>query len=465
MEDHHRLQRIRHRHRQLHLMLFPIDFRYTVSHQALYFAAAGGGFTDPILDTLQSEDNGLLINGLTNITLVRTGGSESASTPNALLTYTSPSAKYLLNSSQVLTSASTIRTEYDGSGTALGILVEEARTNLCLQSEDFATTWTNSSSTESVNQIAAPDGNTTADAMFETASSNFHFMQQAGISYTSGLPYTASAYIKKLGRQYMFVSLGTRFPASSNAYFNLDAGSVHTLGAGATRAAITSVGNGWYRCEVTATANATGTGTILIGGIADNGTSDSYAGDITKGFYAWGMQVENGAHASSYIATTTGTVTRAADQISLATGSFPWSGTNGMLVVKARPTLANQLGAAVSVNDGSGAEEIVLYRDASGNLVYQVEDGGANQLAPLDSTANAANLTAFTMAAAYKVNDFALSAGGAAAQTDTGGTLPTVTSLEVGANQADNYFNGHVQFIKYVPRDVSDANLVSDSAL
>jgi hypothetical protein len=39
----------------------------------------------------------------------------------------------------------------------------------------------------------------------------------------------------------------------------------------------------------------------------------SYAGDVTKGIYAWGAQVELGSFASSYIATTTIAVARNAD--------------------------------------------------------------------------------------------------------------------------------------------------------
>jgi hypothetical protein len=42
-------------------------------------------------------------------------------------------------------------------GESLGLLVEEQRTNLLLQSEDFSTTWTTTNTTVSTNQVTAPD--------------------------------------------------------------------------------------------------------------------------------------------------------------------------------------------------------------------------------------------------------------------------------------------------------------------
>jgi hypothetical protein len=51
----------------------------------------------------------------------------------------------------------------------LGMLMEASRTNLCLQSQDLATTWQNDGSSETVDTIAAPDGTTTADTIVENA--------------------------------------------------------------------------------------------------------------------------------------------------------------------------------------------------------------------------------------------------------------------------------------------------------
>ena len=65
--------------------------------------------------------------------------------PNSKLTYTSPSTKWILGANGIYTSGTTLRTEYNASGTALGLRVEEARTNLFLNSrapvtQDITTT-------------------------------------------------------------------------------------------------------------------------------------------------------------------------------------------------------------------------------------------------------------------------------------------------------------------------------------
>ena len=63
------------------------------------------------------------------------------------------------------------------------------------------------------------------------------------------------------------------------------------------------------------------------------------------------------------------------------------------------------------------------------------------------------------MAAAWGANDFAAAVNGNAAVTDTSGTLPTVTTLEVGVNQANNYFNGTIKRLTYFPTRRSNADL------
>ena len=48
---------------------------------------------------------------------------------------------------------------------SLGLLVEEARTNICLQSEDLSTTWANSNSIDTQEQGTAPNGTDTANKL------------------------------------------------------------------------------------------------------------------------------------------------------------------------------------------------------------------------------------------------------------------------------------------------------------
>jgi hypothetical protein len=87
----------------------------------------------------------------------------------------------------------------------------------------------------------------------------------------------------------------------------LSNGTVTITGSGST-ASISSVGNGWYRCSISATSTGT---TARPGiGLASDGTTtpsgfQSYLGDGTSGIFIWGAQLETGSTATAYQRTTT----------------------------------------------------------------------------------------------------------------------------------------------------------------
>jgi len=68
-------------------------------------------------------------------------------------------------------------------GESLGLLVEESRTNLLLQSEDFSTTWIASTLLITTNSISSPDGLTSADKIIPTSTNTTsHYLRQLDIS-------------------------------------------------------------------------------------------------------------------------------------------------------------------------------------------------------------------------------------------------------------------------------------------
>jgi len=153
---------------------------------------------------------------------------------------------------------------------AKGLLIEEQRTNLLTYSEDFRDTasagatrpWTWSNATIAANTTAAPDGNTTADTLVEDTTNSSHPIYQS-VSGLTTTAYTASCYIKANVRtQARMVLTSTAFPAIPSCNFDLVA--LTAVGANGGTGTISSVGNGWYRCTLTATAGAAGVGELYI---------------------------------------------------------------------------------------------------------------------------------------------------------------------------------------------------------
>jgi hypothetical protein len=177
-------------------------------------------------------------------------------------------------------------------GESLGLLVEEARTNLITYSQAFNSTnyttgYDGGGFTE--NATTAPDGTTTASKLTRNAGTGCFWSKYNAqfIPVVSGTIYTISCYLKAAEISVVTISGDVRDPGGlpHSAVFTLTGNGSYTLNGG-TSAQIVNAGNGWYRCSVTGTATATDTeepGLIVVG----TGTSG-------QGFYAWGFQLEAG---------------------------------------------------------------------------------------------------------------------------------------------------------------------------
>ena len=258
--------------------------------------------------------------GSGEVDLVLSRGTGSATFTRATTATTVNSAGTIIS-----VASGTPRSYYDPTTLQyLGYLAEGARTNLCLQSADLATSWTPVRASVGVNQVASPDGSVNADKLIEdSTAANSHYIQAASISIANTTAYTFSAFVKPAGRSFIAVQgdISGGFLGGASGFSLSGAGSVVGLGAGVSSATIVSYPNGWYRITVTATSS----GITASPGVAlrtSSGTAiESYNGDGTSGVYLWGAQLEAGAFASSYIPTTTASVTRNADVL-----TYPFSG-------------------------------------------------------------------------------------------------------------------------------------------
>lgn len=387
---------------------------------------------------------------------------DETTTLDSRITFTRATSGTYFDSSGVLQTASSGAARFDhrlesGSWVNKGLLIEEQRTNLALRSEEFEVSgsglWNPARVTITANDETAPDGNTTADAMFETTDNNSHVLFQTR-TVGATTTYAFSVYVKANGRNVVRLQM----QATTNwaeAYYYLTDQTItsSTSGTGVlSGTSIEDVGNGWYRLILIGYSGQTNTN-ITIGAALDDGTL-VYTGDVTKGLYLWGAQLEAGAFPTSYIKTTTASVTRNADQASMTSTNFSdwYNATEGTAFWQGDtvvdPVVTGGSSAFWSISDNGGTERIQLTGGSSGsdNVTNSfLVDGNVLQANMQQIITPFANVT-IKNAFALKQDDFATSTDGNTVVTDTSGTMPTVNRLYFGARYDGTtlFANGHI---------------------
>jgi len=208
-------------------------------------------------------------------------------------------------------------------GTCPSLLVEPQRTNLALYSSSFDNAaWDKINGTMTANATTAPDGNTTAEQWAGDGTNTIHDFYQA---FTGGSTTTSSIYVKKNTAQFVYISLnhqgtGTDWATGVYDLDNLTTATFQSGGVTNQVATISDEGNGWRR--ITLSVSTTDVNLFCMYGIA-NSLSPSFGANrgrvvfsTSASFYAWGAQLEAGSYPTSYIPTTSASVTRNADVVS-----------------------------------------------------------------------------------------------------------------------------------------------------
>ena len=323
-------------------------------------------------------------------------------------------------------------------GESLGLLVEEARTNLLVRSEELDNaSWGKFSTTVSANAVVSPTGNIDADLVIDTSTSAEHYIDQT-CSTTTNQAYTQVIFAKAgtaPSFRIMVVAIGSS-STTSQIIFTQTAGvfvasSVVGL---VTSATAVAVGNGWYRCAVTYTLN----GTVITHQMRIYPyLSGIYAG-TGLGTYFWGAQLEAGAFATSYIPTTSATVTRAADVASITGTNFSsWYNQSTGSVFISSSLLASVNTYEASFTDNTNNNHHYLRYLATQHQLVSAAGGIANT--SIYSTGGASQLLAKT-AYAYGSTEYSISSNGLLGTfSSTTGTIPaTINSLNIGSSQVSS---------------------------
>jgi hypothetical protein len=304
------------------------------------------------------------------------------------------------------------------------LLLEKQSTNKCLWSEQFDNAaWDPVNVTVTANNIISPDGTQNADKI-EYTNNNNYFVAYSTNSQTT--PYTISCYAKK-GTTDLF-SLREVYYSGSNAKFDLTNGSIVSDTTG--NATIQSVGNGWYRCSITLAYTSSQTS---LQWSFDNRLS-------TGNLYLWGAQIEASAYATSYIPTTSTSVTRLADSCSKTGISSLIGQTEGTIFYDGiRGEETEEMYLFLQKNGNTGINDsIYIIKDGVGIAVKVYVSGFSVNIVGGSYSVNQRIKIAF----AYSSTSCALYINGVEIGVDSSATIPTCDNYQIGAftNDANSVY-------------------------
>ena len=367
------------------------------------------------------------------------------------------------------------RVEYDANGVVKGLLIEEARTNRVLYSQDTSN-WDEDGTTTITNSTqTAPDGTATAtliDIGSTGSSLGPNRISLAGSGFSASDTLTASVFLKvpsTSAADVVNVRMYCSGTTSTDAQVDFD---TSDFTASFQSAAVSTVhstedyGNGWYRVAFTFTLDATATGgfNFRVGGTINGSATGT---DIIM----WGAQLEVGSFPTSYIPTSGATATRSADIASIATANFGYNKAAGTLVVDF-DNLKFEAGGSryprpVEIGSSTNAgERINVYvGEITGNFAYGINTAGSSQAGATLVAANTSPLGPYKAGIAYKENDVAAVETGGDVLTDTSADISGVVyprnTLQIGGSTVGttNHINGHIKSLSYRPRRLTNAQL------
>jgi hypothetical protein len=370
-----------------------------------------------------------------------------------LITFTRASTATYLDSDGLLKSATTNtpRIEYDADGNRLGLLIEEARTNLVTQSEVSTANWPVVSVTTeqlSGNYLGVFNG----VRVSSTGATWNRIRSPATISVVSGTAYTLTVWFVTgtSGRARIVLRDNT------NSTETRVIGPVGSLGTNSevfgplTNLTQQTVGS-IQKVSFTVTVNATvSNASVEIGPETSN---------VGQDIILLAAQLEAGSFPTSYIPTAGATATRAADVASIPTSAFGYNQKAGTVVCEASTYRTPDNDTYLwQIDSGFGADRYTARLSVSSLYGAFV----------IIDTVTAANLSAGSALSAgdtikfgYAFADgdqYTYSAG--FSDTDTAGLPANRTTLRLGSDVGTSrQLSGHLKSIQFYPRRLTNAQL------
>jgi hypothetical protein len=325
------------------------------------------------------------------------------------------------------------------------LLVEPQRTNLALWSEDLSNAaWTKVNTTLSTNSVISPSGVQNADQVTFTSGGFVRFNQTPITPLTA---YTISVWVKKPATG---GANSIRITTNNTAAWNTGLSQEYTLT------------TEWQRIVLSGNIISSGTGAyVIIGGVDATGATDTDAIGIV---HIWGAQLELGAFPTSYIPTTSASVTRNRDEFSKTAISSLIGQSEGTIFYEFSVPIVENVTRVISLSGASVSNRINISTFSS-SIFVRVDVGGANQV---NSSAIISVTNMNKIAFRYKANDFSLYVNGVNVITDTSGiTFPAATLDRISNLQPDGTFpyNGNIKAIALWKTGLTNAELAALTTL
>ena len=422
--------------------------------------------------TQPSNGSGLAWNGI----LFDTGGDAVdvyVATTSAVTYETTPRT-----GDQVITTSAAYygpRIDYDPNTLAVkGLLIEESRTNLALNSNSLSSaTWAKASLTLSTDGTLGPDGAAISKITTSSSVTVGQIYAATPLAITSGSPFAQSWIVKKGNLN--FVSLLAQVSNGNYACAVFDISGTADISASQTSVGATSgtiisatgkyLGNGLFRLTLVSSMTGATAYPVLQYPSAATGNTFDAGGNLASmaaansTSYAGYVQHEADSFATSYIPTGASSVTRAADVVQFTGAALTaLQGSAGSAIVQ----------TADAAN--SGSSQALIGSNAISNMYMRLGGITLSSIASDSTTLSASGAYSLTTSARAAV------AWGASSRSlvHDGGTVATDAKTFSGASAAylgaandgaQYWINGHVASFAIYNQRLPDATLQAKSVV
>jgi hypothetical protein len=370
---------------------------------------------------------------------------------------------------------------YTSGGTAgcPALLVEVSGTNGILNSQDTTTSWVIGASLTSgyVDVIGVSGNNLTVAVSGSSIGLDAGVLRRTpnNVALASGSTYTLSFFLKKTGAHtiggYYAVITGA---ASGNLGGGFDVSGSFSSGqiyntAGTTNRIrrVEQWGTDVYRCSETFTMTASGTLTQLGLG-PTTAVNNPLHPAVGLGIAFAAPQIELGAIPTSFIPTTTGSVTRNADVINLSGAVSGCIGqTEGTIYAEFEYKTNTAERRLIALSDNTTTNRVFVW---TLNNIFYVQVQGTNVIVANPITEGYHKLAFAYQQSGVSGTLFASLDGGVVVSGTTSGTFPaSLTAINIGKNEATAtstfFWNARIRSAALYTSRLTNAELIALSTL